>query len=652
MSSDTPPTTAKSWIIRHPFATAGGILLVALAILILLWDWNWFKRPIERYVTAKTGRALHIDGNLDVGLGRTLTVTADGLRFANAKWAREVEMVTTERLEFDLRAWPLLRGQFVVPRISLQRPIVHFQRDTKTGGNWDFGNSGGDLPEFRNVRLDDGQLTYFAPADKTDITLSIDSKPSGEQDAEPPIHIKGGGLWHANKFTLAGTAESPLELRDSERPYRVDLKASAGATKAHARGTLLDPLRFRDMDLKLALAGSNLADLYPLIGVATPDTPPYALDGRLTRDIKDAVRSTWRYDGFSGNVGDSDLRGDASVSIGGARPFFKANLTSKRLDFDDLGGFVGKAPQAGGRESSNPALSAKAAKEAASSRLLPSDPYKLDKLRAMDADVRLKANRVDTITLPIDDMDAHLFIDNGVLRLDPLNFGVADGDIKSTIRMDARERTIRTQAKITARGMTLGKLMPKAELGKTAVGKVRADVAVTTHGNSIAAMAANANGDAEAGMGSGKVSKLLMEFASMDLAGILKVKLTRDQQIPIRCAYGDFAVKSGIMTPHSLVFDTTELRLNGRGLIDLEDEHLDLNFKATNKKFSPLSLRSPFYVRGTFKDPSVHPDYVRIGLRAAAASVLANVAAPLVGLAATTDLGQGKDATYCTQESD
>ena len=151
-------------------------------------------------------------------------------------------------------------------------------------------------------------------------------------------------------------------------------------------------------------------------------------------------------------------------------------------------------------------------------------------------------------------------------------------------------------------------------------------------------------------MGSGQVSKLLMEFASMDLAGILKIKLTHDQQIPIRCAYGDFTVKDGVMTPRPLVFDTTEIRLNGHGLIDLGDERLDLTFKARNKKFSPLSLRSPFYVRGTFKHPSVHPDYVRMGLRAAAAAVLASIAAPVAGLAATTDLGQAKDAKYCTQE--
>jgi len=198
--------------------------------------------------------------------------------------------------------------------------------------------------------------------------------------------------------------------------------------------------------------------------------------------------------------------------------------------------------------------------------------------------------------------------------------------------------------------MTLGKLMPKAELGKTAVGKVRADVAITTTGNSIAAMAANANGDAEAGMGSGQVSKLLMEFASMDLAGILKIKLTNDRQIPIRCAYGDFAVKGGVMTPRALVFDTTETRLNGSGHIDLRNEQLDLTIKPKTKKFSPLSLRSPLHIEGSFKNPDLRPDYARIGLRAAAAAVLAGASAP-AALFATTDLGEGKDATYCGNDT-
>ncbi|MCZ3114883.1 hypothetical protein NYZ21_20820, partial [Acinetobacter baumannii] len=93
-----------------------------------------------------------------------------------------------------------------------------------------------------------------------------------------------------------------------------------GATRAHARGILLDPVRLRDFDLRLALSGKNLEDLYPLLGLSMPPTPPYSVDGRLGRDIRGAL-TTWRYHDFTGRVGDSDLAGDVDVTTGGPRPF-------------------------------------------------------------------------------------------------------------------------------------------------------------------------------------------------------------------------------------------------------------------------------------------------------------------------------------------
>lgn len=635
---------------RHPWWTLIAVLGIGLVVLALLWDWNWFKRPLERAITARTGRSFHIDGNLDVDLGRTLTIRANGLRFGNAPWARGADMARTARLEFDLRLWPLLRGDLQVPRIVMHQPVLNLERNAAGLGNWVFGDNGGsNMPEFRRVHIEDGALAFLEPSRQTDIRISVESRPRPRTDAEAPIAVAGGGTWKGNAFSLEGTAESPIELRNSERPYRIDARASAGPTRAHARGSLLDPLRMRDFDLKLALAGQNMDDLFPLIGVALPPTPPYALDGRFTRSIDSPTRSTWKYDGFEGKVGDSDLSGFAHVAAGGrSRPHLRADLRSRRMDLDDLGGFIGLAPRSGGGETTNPELAARAAQQQASGKLLPSVPWKLEKLRAMDANVRLRAKRIETRKLPVDDMDATLALKDGVLVLEPLDFGVADGNIRSTIRMDARERTIRTQADIRASGLVLGKLMPDSvQLGQAAIGKVGGRVVFASTGNSMAQIAANANGDADAGMGAGRISKLLMEFAGMDLAGILKIKLTHDQQIPIRCAYGDFAVKDGVMTPRALVFDTSETRLNGTGTIDLRNERLDLVLKPRTKRFSPLSLRAPLYVEGTFRKPELRPDYARMGLRAAAAAVLANVAAPAAALAATADLGQGKDAQYC-----
>lgn len=625
---------------RHPVLSVLAVLALAIGVLVLLWDWNWLRGPIERQVKASTGREFDIAGNLDVDLGRITTVRMDAIRFGNAEWSKKPDMALSDRVEFKFEFWPaLLRREFRIPDLRLSRPRLLLETGPRGIGNWVFGDEGGRPPRFEALWIDDGRLMYVDARTRSDVDIKVASRRPARGEATPTIALAGGGRWKGNPLTLEGTAESPLELRNTERPYRMDVRASSGRTHAHARGTLLDPLRMRDFDLKLALSGQNMDDLYPLIGVATPPTPPYELDGRLTRVINSPTSSTWKYDGFAGTVGDSDLAGYAHVTTG-RRTLLKADLRSKRLDFDDLAGFVGAAPKSGGGEKSNPELQALAAKRAASPKLLPDTPYELEKMRAMDADVRWRAARITSPKLPLDDMDAHAYLKNGVLRLEPLNFGVAGGNIRSNIRMDARESTIRTRADIAARGLDLNKLMPDLKLARTAFGKLGGDVAITGSGNSIARMLANSDGTVAMGMGQGQISKLLMEYAGLDLAGILRIKLTGDKQIPIRCVHGDFAIKDGIMNTRRLVFDTTETLLVGSGSVSLREETLDLTIRPKTKRFSPLSLRSPLYMRGTLKQPAFRPDYARMGLRGAAAAALATVAAPAAALIATTDLGR------------
>ena len=643
-SAADPSPVARPFaaIARHPWRTAFGLLLLALVILVLLWDWNWFKGPIERRVEAQTGRRFDIGGDLDVDhLGWTPTIRADGLSFGNAAWSKEPTMAQADRLEFSIELKPLLFERSVrIPDIRLTKPSLRLERGPQGVGNWVFGESDGMEPQFRKVWIDDGRLLFFDAANKTDIDVAVFTEnPKGSNvDIAPPIVAKGGGRWQGNRFTVQGRAESPLELRNKDRPYRIDARASAGRTNAHARGTLLDPLRMRDFDLQLALSGADMEDLYPLIGVVTPSTPPYRLDGRFTRD-----KTTWHYDDFKGVVGDSDLAGDASVDTGRARPFLRANLVSRRLDFDDLAGFVGAAPQAGGNETANPEQKQQAARQAARPRLLPDTPYELHKMRAMDADVRWKAHRINTRKLPIDDMDAHLLMDNGVVRLEPLNFGVAGGDIRSTIRMDAREKTIRTRADIAARGLNLPKLLPEVKLARDAIGKVGGHVQLAGSGNSIAKMLGSADGTAAVGMGRGQISNLLMEWAGLDIAEALKFMISGDRKIPIRCAFGDFAVGNGVMSTRALAFDTTDTIIVGEGNISLRDETLDLRLRPRPKDRSLFSFRAPLLVSGTFKDPDFRPDFKRVGLRGALALVLGNIAPP-AALLATLELGPGEDS--------
>ncbi|WP_123768558.1 AsmA family protein [Vulcaniibacterium tengchongense] len=627
-SAAGPP---RRFVRRHPWLAALALLLVAVAVLIALWDWNWFRGPVERAVHASTGRSFDIGGDLDVDLGWTPRISAERVRFGNAAWAREPTMAAAERVDLRLELGALLRGRAVVPELRLRRPTVLLEIDPASGaGNWAFGERGGESRvRLRSLWVDQGRLRFVDPRRRTDIRVGLASE--RVRGGPAPVRIAGGGLWRGSAFRLSGVAASPLGLRDADAPYRIDLRARAGRTRAHARGTLFDPLRLRHFDLQFALSGQDLAELYPLVGLALPPTPRYALDGRLRRE-----NTLWRYSGFRGRVGDSDLSGEAGIETGGARPYFRADLHSRLLDFDDLAGLVGAPPDVGDDASA-------AARERRDGRVLPDTPYELEKLRAMDADVRLRAARIQAPKLPLDDMDAHLLLENGLLRLDPLDFGVAGGRLRSTVRMDARGAPIRTAVQAEARGMDLSRLLPQVQLMRNAVGKAGGRVDLRGTGNSIAAMLGSSDGEVALGMGPGRISNLLMEMAGIDLAEILKFKLAGDRMIPVRCAFADFAVADGAMTARSLAFDSTDTILIGAGTIGLRDETLDLTIRPRPKDRSLLALRTPLRVDGTFAKPRVRPDLGALGLRGAVALGLGSIAPP-AALLATLELGPGQDA--------
>lgn len=628
--------------VLRPLTRTRAIVLGALAALVValvvLFQWNWLRGPVERIVAWQTGRSFDIAGDLDVDLGRVTTIRADALRFGNADWSPSPTMASADRAEVDVRLWPLLVGEVRLVAIRLTRPRLRLEFGPDGGGNWIFGERTGESRfRYAGLWIDDGRLVFLDPRRRTHLDIALDSIGSSDASAAP-VELEGKGRWAGNAFSVAGRVESPLALRQTDKPYRIDLRATAGPTRARARGTLLDPFRLRDFDLRLRLAGQDLEDLFPLIGIATPSTPPYRLDGRFTRD-----GDTWRYDDFTGIVGDSDLGGSAAVTVGRERPLLKADLVSKRLDFDDLAGFVGAPPQTGGEEAATAEQRAEAAARAADARVLPDTPYDLTKLRAMDADVRWKAHRINAPRLPIEDMDAHLLLEAGLLRLEPLNFGVAEGDIRSTIRMDARSEVIRTKADVAVRGLDLGELFPSAQLTQSAIGRIGGNASLAGTGNSVAGILGTADGEVMLGMGRGQVSNLLMELAGLDVAEALKFLLTQDRTVAVRCAFGDFVVEGGVMRARALAFDTSDTIILGKGEVSLKEETLDLELRPRPKDRSILALRSPLVVDGTFKDPSFRPDFKRLGLRGATALALGSIAPP-AALLATIEPGPGQDS--------
>jgi uncharacterized protein involved in outer membrane biogenesis len=209
--------------------------------------------------------------------------------------------------------------------------------------------------------------------------------------------------------------------------------------------------------------------------------------------------------------------------------------------------------------------------------------------------------------------------------------------------MDARKQAISTQLQATIRKVQLGKLFPDAKLAEQASGGISGDISLTGQGNSVAAMLGSSDGAVALGIGRGHVGNLIMELAGLDVAESVKFLFTGDKQIPLRCAWGDFAVDNGVMQSRSLAFDTTDTLILGEGKVDLKQEQLDLLLRPRPKDMSILALRSPLRIGGTFKDPSFRPDFKALGIRGAIALALGSIAPP-AALLATIETGPGEDS--------
>ncbi len=629
-------TPRDRWIRRAEIAAA---VALALALLAMSFDWNWFKGPVERRVANMTGREFHILGNLNVDVSMKPLIQMDGLTLANAAGGSEPMMATAKRVAFRVDLRKLLKGDIVLPELTLVEPRLLLEIDKLGKGNWIFDQDSPatDFPLIRQLFVEGGKLHYRNVRRATDVRVDVRSGDASKDSRRAPLLVDGGGKYGGNPFKLEGRIQSPLVLEDASKPYHIDLVARAGATTATAKGALEGAFQLTGFDLDFSLAGADMSQLYPLLGIAAPPTPPYQLRGRLGHKAR-----TWTFNRFSGRVGDSDLAGDASFDTAPVRPFLRAQLVSKRLDLDDLGGFVGLSPQVGNNETATAAQAQQLAEQQASARVLPQSPFKLERLRNMDADVRLKAQRINSQPLPLDAMDAHIFIDAGLLRLDPLAFDAAGGRIEGKIALDARKEVIATTAKVNVRGLQLPKLFPDAKLTEDSTGRINGRIDLAGTGNSVALMLAQSDGDVGLVMGRGRISNLLLEFAGLDIAESLKFLLGKDRTVPIRCAYADFSVKDGVMTSKQLALDTTDTVILGEGTINLADESLDLTLKPRPKDRSWLSLRSPLIVAGTFKDPSFRPDAKALTLRGGVALALGALAPP-AALLALFERGPGEN---------
>lgn len=615
------------------------LLLVIFAFGFTLWYANTEngRQFISEQATQTLDRRVRYTGSIGLTADLPLTFRIKGLQIDNMKGGRADTMVDIGQAEASIRLLPLLIGKVSLPFIRLQDSEVYIER-TAEKANWQFGEPEPEEADDGNTRLSIGRLElrdsifgYF------DVPQSIDLKVTAETENDQ-IVVSGDGTYLGKPFKLDITGGELLSAR-TKTPYPIDAKVVVGYTTIEAKGTIQDPIHFAGLDVQLHLKGADAAELFPLFGIALPPTPPYDIEGQLT-----FASDVWSFNDFAGTMGKSDIGGDVKWDKSRTRPKLTADFISQKIDLVDLGPLIGLAP----REPESTLQKVFSQKREQSPTLIPDVPLDIERVAAMDADVTYKGVQVISPYLPLDDFMLTVNLDNRLLKIQPVKFGTADGDVIANMTVNARETPVRIDSDVQFSRLSLERLTESINttipMTEKSVGMIGGTAKLSGYGKSLKDMLSTSNGNVGVGMEGGQISNLLVEIIGLDIAQGLGFVLTGDEVVPVRCIIGDFAVKDGIMNSRAVVIDTTDTNIQGQGTIDLNSEKINLRMVPKPKDATLAALRVPLRVEGTLKNPEFVVEKGALLAKTAGAVALGVLLTPAASILALVEGGFGKDS--------
>lgn len=669
---------------RHTALISTGLFLLAVigAAAVCEWQgWPMLRRPAENWASKRLQREvsfagsgtrwqLHLLGGIRLNLGHLEVGGPDWGTVGATLVASEVKLALRYRDVFAYRRGEPLK----IASLEAQDLSLRAQRLADGRASWQFGPtrepSERSAVEFESLRVKKGMAIVddrlSALSMVANFAVLDGMAPDGSREdigirADAEGRFRNAPL----KASLRSGSTLPWLSSDPKAPaVDVVFKVESGQAGLDFKGQVRDLLASQGLSGDYSLRGPSLAAVGQPLGITLPTTPPFAMNGSLVRD-----GPRWKTHVRQATIGKSSMNGDFVFDRSAAVPKLSGELHSPELWLADLGpaiGTSGAATQAAEapRQGMGPARAVRVAattapaRTAGPGRVLPDRAFDLPSLRAMNADVRMDIARLDSGNAQLQSIQplrTHLILQDGVLTLDDIDARLAQGLITGRVTIDGREAAAVWRAQLGLRGMLLEQwlLLRKgsgASATPYATGRIGAKLDIEGRGRSTAQFLASANGRAQLFWNKGTVSHLLVEGAGIDIAQALGIWVKGDDALPVTCAIADMRATDGMIRPQYFVVDTPDSALRVEGGLSLATERLGLVLHVAPKDISPLALRTPVDVNGTFGKPDISLQKGPMAKRLVPAVALGAVVTPLAALLPLIDLGDKTaqvDAEQC-----
>jgi AsmA protein len=639
------------------------VLVVVIGIFVATFDPNAYKARITQGVQEATGRELAIEGEIGLTffpLGFSLGET----RLSNAAGFGDMPFASVEEVAVRVAILPLLKNEVRIDRVVLRGLSLDLQRNAQGVTNWDdlvpapgegkdeaaaqpaeapasqpaearplptIWIGGVDVSAARvswrdaqagtEIRLDPFNLHTGAFAFGEPMPLHMDLRLeqgspvtvlTAALDAEVTADPAAGAYRVADLVLDVAASGRDIPAGRVEARLSADLVANLEAQTAEVSGLRLQTLGMQltgqavvtellgELKVNGSIATDRFSprDLMQRLAIAVPETS----DGNVLNKAElragfTATPDSAALEDLTVVLDDTTLEGTASVA-GFARPAVRFGLVVDAINVDR---YLPPTPE----PAPVPAAGAAAA----------DTPIELPMalLRSLDLDGTADVGEVIVGGIVLSDIHATLAAKNGLIRVDPLGFGLYGGVVNGKASLDARGDSPVYRSSLALRGMDMGALQADMLNKVWLTGQTEMDADITTSGDRLSALKRGLNGDLRFAFKDGAIQdEKLARIVRLIETTIYEDKTAGEggaQEVRFTSLTGTAAIRNGVVSNRDLHVLTPILQAKGEGSVNLVENRMNYSFGVAKLGGSRTYLYTT--VKGPLDDLSYNLDLER-----------------------------------------
>ena len=596
--------------------------LIALLVLVLLaaaWliDPDDYREQIASRASDQLGREVALEGPMGLRLFPWLALEIQDVRVGNpAEFDEAPDLARIGQATVSVRVLPLLRGELETGALTLSDATFTLVRDSQSRSNLDgllAADGASDEPgdadlsslSLGELRLDNVRVTLLDLARSEQQHVQIDAFRLDPFRAGEAVGFRLAGHFADGEdvLLLLERVDGEINLSPSADALSIRRLVAEFSVPGVGGGSLRSGLDL-DMAAQPPQASMPVLDLiFTLEGLRVG----LASEQPVTLALGDAIDVALSAARISLNEQNLDATGSLRLA---ERVQGRLDLSGDRLDLPPL-------LQALAGESSNQPTSEGATPD-------------FEPLRAIDLDLGLRlAQLTVNPQLTLSDVEARARLQQGVLRLSPLEARLFGGRFEGLVEVDLREDEPQVRVQPRLAGIQVGELFqlvaPVAPL--SGQGDVSLDLRFS--GLSLEPILASLQGSGDYRLVEGALQGLdLRQLVDEELgrANLQTVSRSIGGQTAFDQLAGALAIEAGVVTLPDLNLVASDYGMTGRGQIDLPagqlDYRLDVRLGERLTASLPRALAEatggelPMRLAGPISQPTVTVDVAGLAERA------------------------------------